>query len=90
MKGLLWSLFLFLFFSSAANAEYYFSANNPVSNTVTINCRGHHCSFKTKHYTKYHYKKPSARMRRMIEEHCNQDRATGDDMACLYPDLQIN
>lgn len=77
-------------FATTANAEYYIECNDPIPNVVTINCKGHHCSYKARHYTKYHQVTRHYRNHHEIEKNCDQDMATGDDMACFHPDMQIN
>ncbi len=72
-----------------ANAEYYLGCYQPIPNVVSINCSGHHCHWKVRHASNYHYDTRHHRDRN-IEKYCNQDMATGDDNACLHPDMQIN
>lgn len=77
------------FFSCAANAEYYLGYPGIVPNVVSVNCNGHHCRWRTRHYSRYHA--PIRHHRSCnLEKYCDQDMATGDDNACLHPDMQIN
>lgn len=71
-----------------AHAEYYLQCRSVIPNVTVINCKGHHCSYKTHHAMKY-AAEPRSRHRH-IERHCDLDRATGDDNPCEYPDMQIN
>lgn len=85
-------LYLFIslvFFSYPAYAEYYIGYPGTIPNVISATCNGHHCRWRTKHISNYH-----ARIRHHrcgnIEKYCDQDMATGDDNACLHPDMQIN
>lgn len=76
-------------FSQGVYAEYYLSCYQPIPNVVSINCNGHHCRFHTRHASQIHADTRRHRDRN-IEKYCDQDMATGDDNACLHPDMQIN
>jgi hypothetical protein len=75
--------------STNAYAEYYLECYEPIPNIVTINCKHNHCSFKNRHASNWHQDTRRHRNHN-IEKYCNQDMATGDDNACLHPDMQIN
>jgi hypothetical protein len=78
------------FITSSAYAEYYFSAYGcaphyvelygyPVHRRVPIRHISHYI-----HHSYHHYP--------IIEEsrYCDQDLSTGDDNACVYPDMDID